>query len=79
MGLYPLSPSARIIKTMQDILKARDLYKGNINTAVIAVQKAVGVEIDDEWWNANVGNNGTTEEILDRFDKAYAEFVASKQ
>lgn len=61
-----------------NIPKARNLYKGDINVAVIAVQKATGIEINDSWWNAKVGNHGTTEEILDRFDRAYAEFVSSK-
>ena len=59
--------------------KARSLYRGDINVAVIAVQKQTGVHITPAWWSANVGNNGTAEEILDRFDKAYAKFVASKQ
>lgn len=62
-----------------DIPKARQLFRGDINAAVIAVQKATGIEINDAWWKANVGNDGSTEEILDRFDKAYPEFVASKQ
>lgn len=53
------------------IPKAQLLYKDDINEAVIEVQQLTGVEIDDEWWNANVGNNGTNEEILERFDVAY--------
>ncbi len=51
--------------------KARQLYHGDINAAVIEVQKITGVEITPAWWDANVGNNGTSEEILDRFDQAY--------
>lgn len=62
----------------QDIPRARSLYKGDINAAVIAVQKATGIEINEAWWSANVGNHGTPEEILDRFDDAYAGYVASK-
>jgi hypothetical protein len=62
----------------EDIPKARELYKGDINSAVIAVQKATGVEINPDWWTANVGNDGTSEQILDRFDAAYAKYVASK-
>ena len=62
-----------------DIPKAQELYKGDINQAVIAIQKLAGIIITPAWWDANVGNNGTAEEILDRFDKAYAEFVASKK
>lgn len=61
-----------------DIPKARKLYKGDINAAVIAVQKATGIEINGAWWTEHVGNNGSSEEILDRFDKAYGEYVASK-
>lgn len=65
---------------MSDIIpKARNLYRGDINEAVIKVQKATGVEITEAWWNAQVGNNGTSEQILDRFDKAYAiEFAKQK-
>lgn len=54
------------------IPKARKLYKGDINAAVIQVQKLTGVNIDPSWWDKNVGNNGTSESILDKFDKAYA-------
>ena len=62
-----------------NIPKARQLYKGDVNQAVIEVQKITGVHITPDWWNTNVGNNGTAKEILDRFDKAYATFVASKK
>lgn len=54
------------------IPKARKLYRGDINAAVIAVQKATGFEISKDWWDKNVGNNGASESILDRFDRAYA-------
>lgn len=54
------------------IPKARSLFRGDINQAVITVQKITGIEITPEWWSKNVGNNGTSEDILDRFDKAYA-------
>jgi DNA-binding MarR family transcriptional regulator len=63
---------------MADIPKARKLFRGDINDAVIRVQKATGIEITPAWWNQHVGNNGTTESILDRFDKAYEQYVASK-
>lgn len=59
-----------------DIPKARKLFRGDINDAVIRVQKMVGITITPDWWAKHVGNNGTTESILDRFDKAYAEEVA---
>ena len=54
------------------IPKARALYRGNINTTVVAVQQATGVAIDPAWWNANVGNSGNAEQIIDRSDQAYA-------
>lgn len=60
-----------------NIPKSRELYKGDINQAVIAVQKAVGIEITPDWWKQNVGNDGTSEEILEKFDAAYAKLVAN--
>lgn len=60
------------------IPKARKLYKGDINDAVIKVQKLTHVEITPAWWNQNVGNNGSNEEILDTFDKAYERDFGAK-
>lgn len=65
-----------------DIPKAAELYKGDINAAVIEVQKITGVEIDKVWWDENVqpaGASQDTESILARFDAAYAQLLASKQ
>lgn len=59
----------------KQIPRARQIFRGDINDAVIRVQKTTGIEINKSWWDANVGNNGTTEEILDRFDRAYPKFV----
>jgi hypothetical protein len=53
------------------IPKAKQLFRGDINDAVIRVQQATGFSIDPSWWDKNVGNGGTTDSILDRFDKAY--------
>lgn len=53
------------------IPKAREQFSGDINAAVIAVQNLTGVKITPEWWAKNVGNEGTAEEILERFDTAY--------
>lgn len=53
------------------IPKARQLFRGDINDAVIRVQQATGVHIDEKWWHTNVGNHGSSQQILDRFDKAY--------
>jgi hypothetical protein len=53
------------------IPKASTLFQGDINTAVAAVQKVVGITITPEWWSKHVGNSGTAQEILDRFDAAY--------
>jgi len=61
-----------------EIPKARELYQGDINKAVVAVQEATGVKITSDWWDKNVGNEGSAKEILDRFDKAYTEYVASQ-
>jgi hypothetical protein len=66
-------------KYMKQVPKARQLFRGDINDAVIRVQQTTGVNIDPAWWNNNVGNNGTTEQILDRFDKAYEKFLKEKQ
>jgi len=55
------------------IPKAIDLYQGDINDAVIRVQRTTGEEISPAWWDQYVGNYGTSEEILRRFDSAYAE------
>ncbi len=60
------------------IPKARQLYREDINAAVITVQKITGVEITPAWWDANVGNDGSDEEILDRFDKAYERDFGAK-
>jgi hypothetical protein len=54
------------------IPKANNLCQGDINAAVIKVQKLTGVEITPQWWNKNVGNEGSAESILERFDNAYA-------
>ncbi len=62
-----------------DVPKARKLFRGDINEAVIKVQKMTGIEITPSWWNQHVGNNGTTESILDRFDKAYADEIAKRR
>lgn len=63
---------------MANIPKARQLYSGDINDAVIKVQKATGVEISKSWWDQKVGNNGSSEDILDRFDREYEKFVAER-
>lgn len=62
-----------------EVPKARKLFRGDINDAVIRVQKATGINIDEKWWHNHVGNDGATEQILDRFDREYAKFVAEKQ
>jgi hypothetical protein len=59
----------------KNIPKAKELYRGDINEAVILVQQAVGVQITPEWWAKNVGDRGTAAEICDRFDRAYQKEV----
>jgi len=58
-----------------DIPKSKELYSGDINDAVITVQQVTGFEITPEWWATHVGNDGSTEEILERFDTAFEKFV----
>jgi hypothetical protein len=64
---------------------------GNINLAVIYVQLEVGANlsveygvdasafyISLEWWNNNITNNGTFNDMAEKFDKAYKVLVAQK-
>lgn len=57
------------------LLNSKELHKGDINAAVKKVQSITGVMIDPSWWDANVGNDGTAEDILARFDEAYGRLV----
>ena len=66
-------------KNDKSIPSARRLFRGDINDAVIGVQRITGININPSWWNANIGNNGTTEQILDRFDKAYKVYVEQQR
>ena len=61
------------------IPKARALFRGDINEAVIRVQHITGVNINPSWWNSNVCNNGTSEEILDRLDRAYEVYLKKQK
>jgi len=58
-----------------EIPKSREIFTGDINDAVIAVQQITGFEITTDWWLTEVGNDGATEDILDRFDYAFEKFV----
>lgn len=60
---------------LSDIPKSKEIYDGDINDAVITVQKITGYEITPAWWLEHVGNDGSTEEILERFDSAFEEFI----
>lgn len=62
-----------------EVPKARKLFRGDINDAVIRVQKSTGIEINKAWWDTHAGNDSSTESILDRFDKAYAAEVEKRQ
>lgn len=62
----------------KQITKAKQLFRGDINDAVIRVQQATGIAIDPAWWTANVGNGGSTGDILDRFDRAYEKYLKMK-
>lgn len=62
-------------QTAPEIPKSREIFTGDINDAVIKVQQISGFEITPEWWGEQVGNHGSTEEILDRFDDAFVAYV----
>jgi|GEM_PF-1523388 len=72
------SPQPEQAGVMPDIPKSREIFTGDINDAVIQAQVQTGVEIDDGFWFSQVGNDGSTESILDRFDTAYPDFVRDK-
>lgn len=74
----PPNPTPEQGVSMPDIPKSREIFKGDINDAVIQAQLQTGVEIDDGFWFSQVGNDGSTESILDRFDAAYPAFVREK-
>ncbi len=74
----PPNPTPEQGANMPDIPKSREIFKGDINDAVIQAQLQTGVEIDDSFWFSQVGNDGSTESILDRFDAAYPAFVREK-
>lgn len=60
---------------LPDIPKSKEIYSGDINDAVITVQKVTGYEITPDWWAKYVGSDGSTDEILERFDTAFEKFV----
>lgn len=61
-----------------EIPKSREIFAGDINDAVIAVQQITGFEITPDWWMSEVGNFGATEDILDRFDDAFENLVLTE-
>lgn len=68
-------PSTPTPESLPDIPRSREMFRGDINDAVIQTQLSTGVEIDKGWWDSEVGNHGSTESILDRYDAAYPEYV----
>jgi len=60
---------------LPEVPKSRELFRGDINDAVIQTQLQTGVEIDKGWWDSEVGNHGSTESILERYDASYPEYV----
>ena len=56
---------------------ASAMFQGDINEAVVKVQKASGLYIDKAWWDANVGDQGNPMEVLKRFDDAYKKYIES--
>lgn len=60
---------------LPNIPKSKEIFAGDINDAVITVQQITGYEITPDWWEKNVGNEGSTEKILERFDAAFEKFI----
>lgn len=69
------SPEQSTPTEIPEVPKSRELYSGDINDAVISAQRITGTNISPEWWASEVGNDGSSEDILDRFDKAYERYV----
>lgn len=63
------------LEPLPEVPRSRELFRGDINDAVIQSQLQTGVEIDKGWWDSEVGNHGSTESILDRYDASYPEYV----
>lgn len=61
------------------IPKARQFFKGNVNEAVKRVQQTTGEYITPNWWSVQVGDRGSEQEILDRFDRAYAQELKKRK
>lgn len=58
-----------------DIPRSREIFSGDINDAVILVQKVTGFTYPRERWMTRVGNDNSTEDILARFDADFELFV----
>ncbi len=60
------------------IPKSREIFAGDINAAVITIQRITGKEITPSWWDENVQKGGAvqdTDKILDNFDDAFARLI----
>ena len=60
--------------------KAADLFKkngGDINRAVIDVQKATGYPISEAWWKQNIGTANNDLATAQKFDTKYAAYLQS--
>lgn len=68
-----------VLQTSYDTLpKATDLFQvngGDINRAVIDVQKAVGHHVSAAWWTKHIDNAKNNLATAKRFDDAYARYV----
>ena len=42
---------------LPDIPMSKEMFRGDINDAVIQTQLSTGVEIDKGWWDSEVGNH----------------------
>lgn len=58
--------------------KAADLFLtngGDINRAVIDIQKVVGHYVSDKWWIKNIGKTENNLSTAERFDNAYDRYI----
>lgn len=69
------SPEQTELNDLPEIRKSREFYNGDINQAVIVAQQETGYNIGPTWWAKEVGNEGSPEEIINRFDEAYERTV----
>lgn len=61
-----------------ELPKAADLFLtngGDVNRAVIEIQKSVGHHVSEKWWAKHIGKSANDLATATRFDKAYEHYV----